>query len=98
MLNISENPVKNFDFKKFKSGATIFSISYFPHMNRFLMVFSLVLLVLLFLPWTQNIVGKGYVTRYSLKNVPKVFNHLSPEELTPGLFVREILWRKAIPF
>lgn len=62
MLNISNNPIKNFDFKSYKSGQLIFSISYFNQLNRFLFAIFLVFLVLLFLPWTQNIVGKGYVT------------------------------------
>ena len=88
MLNISENPVKNFDFKKFKSGATIFSISYFPHMNRFLMVFSLVLLVLLFLPWTQNIVGKGYVTTLQPEKRPQSIQSPIPGRID-AWFVRE---------
>ncbi|MGD2004390.1 MAG: biotin/lipoyl-binding protein [Flavobacteriaceae bacterium] len=88
MLNISENPIKNFDFKRFKSGQTIFSISYFPQLNRFLTVVLVVLLVILFLPWTQNIVGKGYVTTLQPEKRPQSIQSPIPGRIDEW-FVRE---------
>lgn len=62
MLNISNQPTPEFDFKKFRSSDRIFGIDYYRQFNRFLMIFFGVLFIFMFLPWTQNITGKGYVT------------------------------------
>ena len=88
MLNISNNPIKNFDFKSYKSGQLIFSISYFNQLNRFLFAIFLVFLVLLFLPWTQNIVGKGYVTTLQPDKRPQSIQSPIPGRIE-AWFVRE---------
>lgn len=88
MLNISNNPIKNFDFKSYKSGQLIFSISYFHQLNRFLFAIFLVFLVLLFLPWTQNIVGKGYVTTLQPDKRPQSIQSPIPGRIE-AWFVRE---------
>lgn len=88
MLNISNNPIKNFDFKSYKSGQLIFSISYFNQLNCFLFAIFLVFLVLLFLPWTQNIVGKGYVTTLQPDKRPQSIQSPIPGRIE-AWFVRE---------
>ena len=88
MLNISNNPIKNFDFKSYKSGQLIFSISYFNQLNHFLFAIFLVFLVLLFLPWTQNIVGKGYVTTLQPDKRPQSIQSPIPGRIE-AWFVRE---------
>ena len=63
MLNISHNQLnKSVDLEKYKSGQHIFNVKYYSYFNRFLIVFVIVGLLILFLPWTQNITGKGSVT------------------------------------
>ena len=88
MLNISNNPVKNFDFKPYKSGKVIFSISYFNQFNRFLLALFLILIVVLFLPWTQNIVGKGYVTTLQPEKRPQTIQSPIPGKIEAWM-VRE---------
>jgi len=88
MLNISNNPIKNFDFKPYKSGQVIFSISYFNQFNRFLLALFLILIVVLFLPWTQNIVGKGYVTTLQLEKRPQTIQSPIPGKIEAWM-VRE---------
>ncbi|MEP5340465.1 MAG: biotin/lipoyl-binding protein [Algibacter sp.] len=63
MLNISHNQLnKNIDLTKYKSGKNIMNIAYYKYFNRFLLAAAIILIVVLFLPWTQNITGQGIVT------------------------------------
>lgn len=63
MLNISRNALnKNVDLKKFKSGALVLNKDYYKLWRRFLAGFAIVGFIILFLPWTQNISGRGDVT------------------------------------
>jgi len=63
MLNISNNKVSEYiDLTKLKSGQEIFTKEYHKLFRKFLMAFSIILLIILFLPWTQNISSKGKVT------------------------------------
>lgn len=88
MLNISKKPIKGFDFSSYHSGATIFNRSYFKVFNRFLWAFSLVLVVMLFLPWTQNLAGKGYVTTLQPEKRPQTLQSPIPGKID-SWFVRE---------
>ena len=71
MLNISKNAVRGFDFTQYKSGKRIFDRYYYKTFNKFLIVFFFVLVVVLFLPWTQNVSGQGYVTTLSPDKRPQ---------------------------
>ncbi|WP_274474551.1 HlyD family secretion protein [Mangrovimonas aestuarii] len=63
MLNISNNSISKYlDVKSFKSGEYVMSKTYYPWFKRFLLAIFIVLLVALFLPWTQNVRSDGYVT------------------------------------
>ncbi len=62
MLNISENKVNIKNIEQFK---TIQDLSNRPHykiLNRIILVVSIIAIIILFLPWTQNISGSGAVT------------------------------------
>ncbi len=62
MLNISHNQLnKTVSLDRFKS-AKVFHERHHKHFNRFLLAFAIVGFLILFLPWTQNINGKGYLT------------------------------------
>ena len=63
MLNISKNPLnKTVHLTGFKSTETVFHQRHYKHFNRFLAGSALFGFIVLFLPWTQNIRGDGYLT------------------------------------
>ncbi|GAA4951121.1 biotin/lipoyl-binding protein [Algibacter agarivorans] len=63
MLNISHNQLnKKIDLAEYKSGKNIMNIKYYKYFNRFLLAAAIILLIVMFLPWTQNITGQGIVT------------------------------------
>ncbi len=88
MLNISKNAVRGFDFGQFKSGKRIFDRQYYKTFNKFLIVFFIVLIVVLFLPWTQNVSGQGYVTTLSPDKRPQSIQSQIPGRIDEW-FVRE---------
>jgi multidrug efflux pump subunit AcrA (membrane-fusion protein) len=70
MLNISDNnkhSTANLDRFKTKGLA---SRPYYKILNR-LITIAVIVIVILFLPWTQNISGKGAVTTKNLPNDPQ---------------------------
>ncbi len=63
MLNISHNQLnKKVTLKGYRSHDKIFQRKHYKLFNRFLGAFSIVGLIILFLPWTQNVTADGYVT------------------------------------
>jgi multidrug resistance efflux pump len=63
MLNISHNKLnKTIDLSVYKSGENIMDKSYYKYFNKFLLAAAIILFIVLFLPWTQNITGQGVVT------------------------------------
>ena len=63
MLNISNNKLnRKVDLTGYRAGAKVFHKRHYKHFNRFLAAFSIIALIVLFLPWTQNITGKGFLT------------------------------------
>jgi len=63
MLNISKNPLnKTVHLTGFKSTDKVFHQRHYKHFNRFLLGSAIFGLIVLFLPWTQNIRGDGYLT------------------------------------
>ena len=63
MLNISHNQLnKKVGLDRFNSAQKVFHQRHYKHFNRFLLAFALVGFIILFLPWTQNVSGKGYLT------------------------------------
>lgn len=63
MLNITNNKVnKKKDLNEYAAYRKVNKPNHYKYFNRFLMVFSLIFLITLFLPWTQNVEGKGVVT------------------------------------
>lgn len=63
MLNISQNKLdKPLDLDRFNAGKNVMKRKHFKYFNRFLGGFAIFTIILLFLPWTQNISGNGFVT------------------------------------
>ena len=63
MLNISPNKLnQKVDLTVYKAGQKVFTPRHNKHFNRLLTIFSAITLIVMFLPWTQTISGKGYLT------------------------------------
>lgn len=79
MLNISNNKVSEFiDLTAFKSGKEIFTKEYHKRFKTFLLGFSFILIVILFLPWTQNISNNGNVTTLKPNQRPQTLQSQIP--------------------
>ena len=89
MLNISNNQLnKKVDLTQFKSGKKIFDKHYYKQFNKFLLAFAVIGIVVLFLPWTQNISGKGLVTTLQPGQRPQTIQSQIPGRIEQW-FVRE---------
>ncbi|MEM9681114.1 MAG: biotin/lipoyl-binding protein, partial [Bacteroidota bacterium] len=63
MLNITHNKLnKKVDLSEYKAVEKVFHKRHYKYFNRFLKVFAGITVVIMFLPWTQNISGVGSVT------------------------------------
>lgn len=73
MLNISRNSVSNKIDRRAFSSLRVFLDETSDHRrrNRIIGVFGGIMIAFLFLPWTQNIQGKGYVTSLQPENRPQ---------------------------
>ena len=89
MLNISNNKLnQKISIDHTASGKKVFFKKDHRHFNRFLMIASIILLVVLFLPWTQNVRGRGNVTTLRLDQRPQTINSPIPGRIEKW-FVRE---------
>ena len=72
MLNITNNKIKeHVDLMRFTSGQKVFAERNQKYFNRFLLVFGIILVLILFLPWTQTVAGQGYVTTLTPEQRPQ---------------------------
>ncbi len=63
MLNITNNRIDKFvDISKYKSKAILEENQSYNVIKRIIGVIAIIAIVFLFLPWTQNISGSGFVT------------------------------------
>ena len=89
MLNISNNSINNeVLLKNFISGKHVLNKSYYKYFNRFLLVFALIGLIILFLPWTQNITGNGFLTTLMPSQRPQTLQSQIPGRIEKW-FVQE---------
>ena len=72
MLNISNNSIADRFFDHYRAVRKTRDLTQFKYFNRFLFTFSLGLVIVLFLHWTQNVKGKGYVTTRDLSARPQM--------------------------
>ena len=79
MLNISPNSVnQHVDLDTFKSAKNIFNKPYYKQFNKFLLAIAIIALIVLFLPWTQNITGQGQVTTLKPNQRPQTIQSQIP--------------------
>ncbi|WP_191859575.1 HlyD family secretion protein [Hanstruepera ponticola] len=89
MLNISNNELhKKIPLSNFNSGKMVFEKEYYKVINKFLLVFAIIVLIILFLPWTQNITGQGQVTTLKLNQRPQTIQSQIPGRIEEW-FVQE---------
>lgn len=89
MLNISHNQLnKSVDISDSKSGKRVFHGRYYKYFNRFLGAFTVIGIIILFLPWTQNITGRGQVTTLTPDQRPQSIQSPIPGRIEQW-FVRE---------
>ncbi|WP_370478314.1 HlyD family secretion protein [Tamlana flava] len=89
MLNISHNQLnKKIDLTTFKSGKSIIDKKYYKHFNRFLLAAAIIGVIVLFLPWTQNITGQGLVTTLKPNQRPQTIQSQIPGRIEEW-FVQE---------
>ena len=86
MLNISNKSIhKKVSLSEFKSGKYITNKKYYKQFNKLLLVFLFLILIVLFLPWTQNITGKGYVTTLNPGQRPQTIQSPIPGRIEQWL-------------
>ena len=89
MLNISHNPLNaKIDLESYKSGIKVFHRRHFKQFNRFLLVFAITAVIVLFLPWTQNVTGRGNVTTLTPSQRPQTIQSPIPGRIEEW-YVRE---------
>ncbi|MBT8288674.1 MAG: HlyD family secretion protein [Bacteroidia bacterium] len=89
MLNISHNKVHvSVNLESFKSGKKVIHDRYYKYFNRFLLAFAIIGIIVLFLPWTQNISGKGMVTTLKPDQRPQSIQSPIPGRIE-NWFVKE---------
>jgi len=90
MLNISSHSKlsEEVDLTGYKAGQKVFHKRHYKHFNRFLAAFSIILVFILFLPWTQTISGKGYLTTLTPDQRPQTIQSPIPGRIEKW-YVRE---------
>lgn len=77
MLNISENSIsKDVDFTKFRSFNMVYRMRWNRLFLRILGILFGLFLIILFVPWTQNIQSKGYLTTLQPDQRPQTINSI----------------------
>lgn len=89
MLNISYNKLnQKIDLTEYKSGKKVFHRRHYKIFNRLLIAFSLIVLLMLFLPWTQNVSGEGFLTTLKPDQRPQTIQSPIPGRIE-AWYVRE---------
>ncbi len=89
MLNISPTKLnEKVDLMRFEAAQKVFHRRHYKYFNRFLLASAIITLVVLFLPWTQNITGAGYLTTLNPDQRPQTIQSPIPGRLEKW-YVRE---------
>ncbi|SDB65403.1 Multidrug resistance efflux pump [Flavobacteriaceae bacterium MAR_2010_188] len=82
MLNISHNQLnKKVNLEGYDSFAQAFRTKHYKVLNRLLVAFGLLLIIILFLPWTQNVSGNGFVTTLTPDKRPQTIQSAIPGKI-----------------
>ncbi|MDH7444845.1 HlyD family secretion protein [Aquimarina sp. 2201CG14-23] len=95
MLNISNNKLnKTVDLLGYKASQKVFGKDHYKYFNRFLLAFTIIVFIILFFPWTQNISGNGFVTTLTPDQRPQTIQSPIPGRIeewyvSEGNFVKK---------
>lgn len=79
MLNISKTALnRSVDLSKFNAVRRVSQRKHYKHFNRFLIVFAVIFVIILFLPWTQNVQGSGFLTTLTPDQRPQTIQSQIP--------------------
>lgn len=79
MLNISHNQLnKKVSLEGYQAFKKVFNPNHNKYFNRFLGAFALIAFIILFLPWTQNVTGNGYLTTLTPDQRPQTIQSPIP--------------------
>ena len=79
MLNISHNQLnKKVTLEPYNAFKKAFKTRHYKIFNRFLIVFAIIGIIILFLPWTQNVSGNGFVTTLTPDQRPQTIQSPIP--------------------
>ncbi len=83
MLNISNNNIDNeISLEDYNSGKILFQKKNIHKvLNRILLLFLIILLIVFFLPWTQNVTGQGFVTTLKPGQRPQTIQSPIPGQI-----------------
>lgn len=89
MLNISNNKLnKKVSLQQFESGKMTLERNYGKYFRKFLLAAAIIGIIVLFLPWTQNISGQGLVTTLTPDQRPQTIQSQIPGRIEQW-YVRE---------
>ncbi|MGK0386775.1 MAG: adhesin transport system membrane fusion protein [Patiriisocius sp.] len=89
MLNISNNQLnKKVSLEGYNAFGKAFTSKHNKLFNRFLAISALILVIILFLPWTQNVSGNGYITTLTPDQRPQTIQSTIPGRIEKW-YVRE---------
>lgn len=89
MLNITNKSLfKDIDISKYESGKLFTQKKYYKLFNWFSILFLIMLVIILFLPWTQSVTGKGSVTTLQPDHRPQTIQSPIPGRIEQW-FVQE---------
>lgn len=89
MLNISHNKLnKKVTLKEYEAGKQVIEQRPYKRVNQFLAIFTIIGILILFLPWTQTISGIGYVTTLTPDQRPQTIQSQIPGRIEQW-YVRE---------
>ena len=89
MLNIANNRLnKTVDLSNYSAFKKVMHKRHYKKFSGFLTIFAVITVIILFLPWTQNISGSGYVTTLTPGQRPQTIQSPIPGRIEKW-FVRE---------
>ncbi len=89
MLNITHNQLnKKVSIEDYTSSKKVFHKRHHRHFNNFLKLFAILVLIIMFLPWTQNISGTGFLTTLRPDQRPQTIQSPIPGKIEKW-YVRE---------
>ncbi len=89
MLNISKSVLnKTVDLSHYGAMRRVSQRKHNKRFNQFLIVFAIILVIILFLPWTQNVSGKGFLTTLTPDQRPQTIQSPIPGRIEQW-YVRE---------